>query len=295
MNTSIKLLTLALIFILTSCNSNEKHVQDNIAMYSKAWDDIINNGNLDAINESNFDMGITAIMSPENIVGIDAFKDYYSNFVNGFSNVEFTIVDIFGQGDKIVKHWRFKGTNSGEFFGMPPTNKNIDIEGTTLVEMKEGKIAKEQDFLDNLVFMGQLGIDPFLNPENMNIVQKLYNDFAKGDMEAIAAAMDENIIWNEAENFPLADGNPYIGFDSIVQGVFSRIGSDWEYWTLKDLALNEMTNNKVLATGRYQAKYKKNGAVIDLQMAHLWTLNNGKVVAFQQYADTKGINDAMNK
>ena len=56
-----------------------------------------------------------------------------------------------------------------------------------------------------------------------------------------------------------------------------------------------MTNNKVLATGRYQAKYKKNGAVIDLQMAHLWTLNNGKVVAFQQYADTKGINDAMNK
>jgi len=285
---------LALILIgFSSCNNAK--VEKNIKMYSETWDEIINTGNLDLINDTNFTENITLVMSPENIVGLEGFKDYYSNFVTGFSDVEFTMVDVFGQGDKLVKHWRFKGNHNGDFFGIPATGKLIDVEGTTLVKMKDGKIAQEQDFMDNVVFMGQLGIDPFLNPDNVMIVQKLYNDFAKGDIPSVQAAMDDKVVWNEAENFPFADGNPYIGFDAIAKGVFGRIQSDWEYWNLTDLDLQEMTNNKVLTTGRYQAKYKKNGAVINLQMAHLWTLKDGKIVSFQQFADTKGITDAMKK
>ena len=293
MKNSIKILTLAFAIILASCNTNEKHVQDNIASYSKTWDDIINNGNLDAINDSNFDAGITAVMSPENIVGIEAFKDYYSNFVNGFSNVEFTIVDIFGQGDKIVKHWRFKGTNSGEFFGMPATGKDIDIQGTTLVVMKEGKIAQEQDFFDNLVFMQQLGIAS--SPDNISVVQSAYTAFAAGDVNSVLATFDPKIVWNEAENFPYADGNPYIGGEAIVNGVFGRIGAEWDNFRLTDLNFHDMSNNMVFVTGRYQGTYKKNGGEMNVQMAHLWTLNNGKVVAFQQYADTKGVAKVIGK
>ena len=293
MKNSIKILTLAFAIILASCNTKEKYVQDNIASYSKTWDDIINNGNLDAINDSNFDAGITAVMSPENIVGIDAFKDYYSNFVNGFSNVEFTIVDIFGQGDKIVKHWRFKGTNSGEFFGMPATGKDIDIQGTTLVVMKEGKIAQEQDFFDNLVFMQQLGIAS--SPDNVSIVQSAYTAFAAGDVNSVLATFDPKIVWNEAENFPYADGNPYIGGEAIVNGVFGRIGAEWDNFRLTDLNFHDMSNNMVFVTGRYQGTYKKNGGEMNVQMAHLWTLNNGKVVAFQQYADTKGVAKVIGK
>ena len=287
MKHSIQLLALVLTLILTGCNSNEKHVQSNIDMYTKTWDDIINNGNLDAINDSNFDAGITAVMSPENIVGIDAFKDYYSNFVNGFSNAEFTIIDIFGQGDKIVKHWRFKGTNSGDFFGMPPTGKDVDLEGTTLVVMKDGKIAQEQDFFDNMVFMQQLGIAS--SPDNYSIIEGIYNAFGAGDIDSVVASFDPNIVWMEAENFPYADGNPYTSADAIVSGVFARVGGEWDGFHIADLKLHDMSNNQVLATGRYQGTYKKNGAALDAQVAHLWTLNNGKVIGFQQYTDTKGV------
>jgi ketosteroid isomerase-like protein len=143
-----------------------------------------------------------------------------------------------------------------------------------------------------MLFLQQLGI--VSSPDNLSIIQKLYDDFAKGDIEAVGKAMDEKIEWNEAENFPFADGNPYIGFDAILEGVFSRVGSEWDYWNLANLNYNEMANNKVLVTGRYQAKYKKNGAVINLQMAHFWTLKDGKITNFQQFADTKGIADAIN-
>jgi hypothetical protein len=53
-----------------------------------------------------------------------------------------------------------------------------------------------------------------------------------------------------------------------------------------------MFDNKVLATLRYDAKYK-NGGAYNVQVAHLWTLENRKVTAFQQYVDTKSVNDAL--
>jgi len=293
MKHSIQFLALALTFFLISCNSNEKHVQSNIEKYSNIWDDVINHDNLEAINDSNFDENVIMVSSPENIVGIEGFKAFYSNFVTGFSNKEFTIVDIFGQGDKLVKHWKFKGTNSGEFFGMPPTGKDVDIEGTTLVEMKDGKIAKEQDFFDNMVFMQQLGIAS--SPDNVSIVQSDYSAFAAGDVESVLATFDPNIVWNEAENFPYADGNPYVGGEAIVNGVFARLGEEWDGFHLTDLKFHDMSSNMVLVTGRYKGTYKKTGKAMDVQMAHLWTLNNGKVVAFQQFADTKGVANVTGK
>ncbi len=293
MKVIIKLLLFPLLLCALSCQ--ESQVKKDIELYSSVWDKIINEGNLNLINDTNFDSNITLVSSPENIVGIENFKAYYSNFITGFSEREFTVENIFGQGDQLVKHWHFKGIHSGEFFGIPPTGKTLDISGVTIAKMKNGKIANEHDFMDNLEFMGQLGIDPFLNPDNVNTVRQLYNNFASGDIEAVGAAMDENLVWNEAENFPLADGNPYKGFKAVLDGVFSRIMSEWEYWKLNDLVFHEMTNNKVLVTGRYNAKYKKNAALMDLQMAHLWTFKDGKVVAFQQFADTKGIADTMAK
>jgi len=58
--------------------------------------------------------------------------------------------------------------------------------------------------------------------------------------------------------------------------------------------LNEMTNGMVLGTGRYQAKNKKSGKILNAQVAHLWTLKNGKVTKFQQYTDTKQVAEAIN-
>ena len=56
-----------------------------------------------------------------------------------------------------MKHWNFKGTHTGDFFGIPATGKKVDIDGVNLVKMKDGKIAQEKDFMDNLLFNQQQG------------------------------------------------------------------------------------------------------------------------------------------
>jgi len=140
-------------------NANSK-VKSNLELYSMVWDKAINGRNIEIVNLDYFDENIKTITANGDIEGIDAFKAYYNNYLTGFSDAEFNIVDIFGQGDKIVKHWNFKGTHDGDFFGIPPTGKKIDLIGTTLVLMKDGKILQEQDFFDNYSLLSQLGLLP---------------------------------------------------------------------------------------------------------------------------------------
>jgi len=268
-------------------------IENDIKMYTATWDEIINNGKLDLFNETNFDKDITLIMRPENMVGNENVKSFYANYVTGFSNIEFTVVDAFGQGDKIVKHWNFKGKHTGDFFGIPATGKLVDLDGVTLVKMKDGKIAQEQDFMDNMEFMQQLGL--LSAPGNISVIDGLYKAFAVGDIPSVLGVMDAEIVWNEAEGNSYADGNPYIGPEAILNGVFARIGADHEYFNLEDIILHEMSNDQVLATLRYKGKLKENGAIFDTQAAHLWTLKDGKVVVFQQYVDTKQLADAVGK
>jgi hypothetical protein len=295
MKTTLKILCLGALIVVAACNNPNQQVEKNIAMYSATWDEVINKGNLDLINDTNFDEEVTLISSPENVVGIEAVKSYYSNFITGFSNISFDVVDIFGQGDKLVKHWRFKGTHSGDFFGIPPTGKDVDVQGTTLVVMKDGKIAQEQDFMDNLALMAQLGIDPLLNTENVSVISGLYANFAKGDVPAVLGAMDANIVWYEAEGNALADRNPYKGPDAVLKGVFERVLADIPDFNITDMKLHNMENNQVLATVRYNGKMATTGKKLDAQAAHLWTLKDGKIIGFQQYVDTKQLDEAGRK
>jgi len=293
MKNSIQRLLFSIAIFLTSCNMLHAQIENDIKMYTATWDEIINNGKLDLFNETNFDKDITLIMSPENIVGNENVKAFYANYVTGFSNIEFTIVDVFGQGGKIVKHWNFKGKHTGDFFGNPATGKLVDLDGVTLVKMKDGKIAQEQDFMDNMEFMQQLGL--LSAPGNISVIDGAYKAFAVGDIPSVLGVMDAGIIWNEAEGNAYADGNPYIGPDAVLNGVFARIGADHEYFNLEDIILHEMSNDQVLATLRYKGKLKGNGAIFDAQVAHLWTLKDGKVIAFQQYVDTKQLADSVGK
>jgi hypothetical protein len=131
--------------------------------------------------------------------------------------------------------------------------------------------------------------------QNIQVIDSLYNAFSTGDMPTVLGSMHPKIEWNEAESNSLADGNPYIGPDAVLEGVFSRVIARHEYFALQDVKIHGMNDNKVLATLRYDAKVKATGKSYNAQAAHLWTLNDaGKITAFQQYVDTKKLADSEN-
>ncbi len=290
MKTSKLLLAIAFLSI-TTVFAQKSNIEKDLKMYEQVWSDIVNKGQIELINDKNFDPNVVQLNNTGNLEGIAAFRDYYQNFLTGFSNIKFTVKDIFGQGNNIAKHWSFTGKHAGNFFGIPPTGNVVNIEGVTIAKMKDGRIVQEQDFMDPNVMMQQLGIAS--DPKNITVVDNMYKAFAAGDIPTVLAGMDPKIVWNEAESNSLADGNPYIGPDAVLNGVFKRLGEEHEYFRLEDIQLHGMDNNQVLATLRYDAKVKKTGKTYNAQAEHLWTLKNGKVVAFQQFLDTEKVAEAM--
>jgi uncharacterized protein len=124
-----------------------------------------------------------------------------------------------------------------------------------------------------------------MSKENVALIQGIYDAFAKGDVPGVLGRMSPGIVWNEAENFPYADRNPYVGGDAIVQGVFMRLATEWDGFTVKPEEILD-AGDTVVVLGRYLGAYKATGKPQNTQMVHVWRVKDGKVAQFQQYADT---------
>lgn len=124
---------------------------------------------------------------------------------------------------------------------------------------------------------------------NRACVESVYAALARGDGPGAFAKMDPEIVWYEAENFPYADRNPYVGPAAVAEGVFSRLATEWDgFQALPDEFLD--AGDTIVVNGRYRATYKATGIALDAQFVHVWRLRDGKVTGFQQYTDTAQAN-----
>ncbi len=128
-----------------------------------------------------------------------------------------------------------------------------------------------------------------MSQSNRDIIEGVYAAFARGDIPAVLGAMSPDIVWHEAEhNLPLADGNPYIGPQAVLEGVFMRLGEDFDgFGVVPERYIAD--GDCVVMCGRYSATARATGLPIDPQVVHVWTLRDGKAIAFQQHVDTLGI------
>jgi predicted ester cyclase len=78
-----------------------------------------------------------------------------------FSDTHFEILEQIAEGDTVATYMVFHSTHSkAEFQGLPPTGKQIEMEGVTLERIKDGKIVERRVISDWLVAMQQLGLIP---------------------------------------------------------------------------------------------------------------------------------------
>src|ERR1700682_1325604 len=65
-----------------------------------------------------------------------------------------------------------------------------------------------------------------MSQQSVEVISGLYDSFGRGDVPAVLGQMDQQIEWNEAENFIYADRNPYVGPQAVLDGVFMRLGAE---------------------------------------------------------------------
>lgn len=128
---------------------------------------------------------------------------------------------------------------------------------------------------------------------NVDVMRRLYDAFGRGDMETVLGAMDAAIEWHEAESNPYEpSGTAWVGPDAVVQNLFSKLGQDWDGFTVHPGTFHD-AGDTVVVEGRYTGVCKATGHAMDTQMCHVWGIRDGKVLSFQQYVDTARLRDVM--
>ncbi len=129
-----------------------------------------------------------------------------------------------------------------------------------------------------------------MSQENLAMVQNLYAAFAKGDIPSVLGFLSSDVVWVEAEGFPY--GGTYHGADAILEGVFMRLGTEWEGFAAVPHEFID-GGGTIVALGKYSGTYKGTGKSFQADFAHVWKIKDGKAFGFIQYVDTLLVQRAL--
>ena len=100
--------------------------------------------------------------APEPIRGLDAVHGFLGQFRDGMPDLTLTVDDVAGDGDRTAVRWHAHGTHTADMFGIPPTNRGIDIHGISFLRFEDGRIAEDWVEENTLSVLQQLGVVPAL-------------------------------------------------------------------------------------------------------------------------------------
>jgi predicted ester cyclase len=91
-------------------------------------------------------------------VSDEALFQHVELFEKAFPRYSIQIEDFVEQDDKVVLRARFQGTHTGDFNGIPPTGRTVDVPFMIMYRIGDGKIAQHWLEANHITLLSQLGV-----------------------------------------------------------------------------------------------------------------------------------------
>lgn len=136
---------------------NRMSPEENMALGRRIVD-ALNTGNPTAIDEV-FDASyVDRTPYPGNTPDREGFKQSLTKFRAAFPDFRYTIEDEIVVGDRLVHRLTARGTQKGEFQGVPATGKYASWSEIHIGRVANGKVVEHWGLGDQLGMMQQLGL-----------------------------------------------------------------------------------------------------------------------------------------
>jgi steroid delta-isomerase-like uncharacterized protein len=136
--------------------TNVSTAEENKAIFRRYAEEVGNQHNFEIVNEiferyiAHQPDGSTLVRGPEDV------KRFQGEYHSAFPDFHINIEEQIAEGDKVVSHYTIRGTHQGDFRGMAPSGKEIEIKGVTTFRFSpEGKVIETWDSYDQLSLMRQ--------------------------------------------------------------------------------------------------------------------------------------------
>ncbi len=123
--------------------------------------------------------------------------------------------------------------------------------------------------------------------DNRAVVQRGYEAFGRGDIPGLLSLLDERIEWVTPGPPDLPTAGTRRGLQEVAE-FFQTLAGLFDVQRFEPRAF-VAEGDRVLVVGSETAKVKATAKAIEVEWAHAFTLNEGKVVAFQEYFDTASV------
>ena len=132
-------------------------LNENKQLIIKYFDEVWNKGKLDVLDEIiaptyiNHNPG-----TPNPIPGPEGLKPIVVEIRKAFPDLKFEIKNMLICNDQIAVHTIMRGTHNGDFFGLKPTNKVIEIAQMQIERIINNRIVEHWRVTDELLMLKQL-------------------------------------------------------------------------------------------------------------------------------------------
>jgi serine phosphatase RsbU (regulator of sigma subunit) len=136
--------------------TNVSAAEENKAIFRRYVEEVGNQQNFELVDEiferyiSHQPDGSTLERGPEDV------KRFHREYHSAFSDFHLSIEDQIAEGDKVVSRYTMRGTHQGDFRGLAPTGKEVELKAVTIFRFSpEGKVVETWDSYDQLSLVRQ--------------------------------------------------------------------------------------------------------------------------------------------
>jgi steroid delta-isomerase-like uncharacterized protein len=127
----------------------------------KVPEEIFNKGKLEVIDQIFTRDYVEHVAFPQGFSqGTQGFKEFVTAARKAFPDFRYSVEDIIAESDKVVLRQMARGTQKGEFLGIPATGKYAEWDEIHIARFAGGKIVEHWAVLNQLSLFQQLGIIP---------------------------------------------------------------------------------------------------------------------------------------
>jgi steroid delta-isomerase-like uncharacterized protein len=133
---------------------------EGVDLIQRFYDEVLSQGNVEKVDDLVTDDVIDHEPFPGQPDGIDGVRQFVGMMSTAFSDLKATIGPSLESGDLASAHVTITGRHTGEFMGVPASDKEFEIEAIDIIRVEDGKCAEHWGVTDNMALMQQIGAIP---------------------------------------------------------------------------------------------------------------------------------------
>jgi steroid delta-isomerase-like uncharacterized protein len=89
----------------------------------------------------------------EEVRSLEEFKEWVSEDLSAFPDMKVTVLDVFGEQNKIAIRWTLQATHERDFADFPATHKKFEAQGVEILHFEGDKIKEAWTVCDMSVLL----------------------------------------------------------------------------------------------------------------------------------------------